>query len=161
VGSDVPCTLLYYIDGVLKDVATGSIMQPGNRLFHGRTMPPNVLRVSLAWTLEDCDNVMPPFKAMGDKDDKEPKVLKQCFSSIMLWLENQIHLGAGSTTPQITQSVGPGPSIHVAADPNPDMQMAQDPNDDDDDVNIDAYINTTHCDDLNNIEEPAAGPSEK
>jgi hypothetical protein len=34
----------------------------------------------------------------------------------------------------------PGPSSHVAADPNLDMQMAQDPNDDDD-VNVDAYIN--------------------
>jgi hypothetical protein len=35
----------------------------------------------------------------------------------------------------------PGPS-HVVADPDPHMQMAQDPNNDDDDVNIDAYINT-------------------
>jgi hypothetical protein len=97
---------------------------------------------------------------MGDKDDEEPKVPRHCFGSIMLWLENQIHLGAGSTTPQITLPVVSGPSSHVAADPNPDMQMAQDPNDDDD-VNIDAYINTAFYDDLNDIEEPAAGPSEK
>jgi hypothetical protein len=55
----------------------------------------------------------------------------------------------------------PGPSNHVAADPNHDMQMAQDPNNDDDDVNIDAFINTSYCDDLNNIEELASGPSEK
>jgi hypothetical protein len=42
------------------------------------------------------------------------------------------------------------------------MQMAQDPNDDDDDeVNVDAFINTAYCDDLNDIEEPALGPSEK
>jgi hypothetical protein len=56
----------------------------------------------------------------------------------------------------------PGPSNHVVADPNHDMQMAQDPNnDDDDDVNIDAFINTSYCDDLNNIEELAPGPLEK
>jgi hypothetical protein len=48
----------------------------------------------------------------------------------------------------------------VAADPNPDMQMAQDPNDDDN-VNVDGFINTAYCDDLNDIEESAAGPPEK
>jgi hypothetical protein len=111
--------------------------------------------------LEDYNNVMPPFKPMGDKDDEEPKVLKRCFGSIMIWLENQIHLGTGSTTPQITRPVGSGPSSHVVADPNPGMQMAQDRNNDDDDVNIDTYINTAYCDDLNDIEEPVAGPSEK
>jgi hypothetical protein len=38
------------------------------------------------------------------------------------------------------------------------MQMAQDPNDDDDEVDIDAYINTAYCDGLNDLEE---GPSDK
>jgi hypothetical protein len=53
----------------------------------------------------------------------------------------------------------PGPSSYVAADPNHDMQMAQNPNDDDDDeVNIDAFINTAYCDDN---KEPAPCPSEK
>jgi hypothetical protein len=98
---------------------------------------------------------------MGDEEDEEPKVLRRCFGYSMLWPENQIHLGVGSTTPQITPSVMPGLSSHVAADPNHDMQMAQDPNDDDDDeVNVDAFINTAYCDDLNDIEEPAPGPSE-
>jgi hypothetical protein len=96
---------------------------------------------------------------MGDEEDEEPKVLRQCFSYSMLWPENQIRLGVGSTTPQITPPVMPGPSSYVAADPNHDMQMAQDPNDDDDDeVNVDAFINTAYCDD---IEEPAPCPSEK
>jgi hypothetical protein len=72
----------------------------------------------------------------------------------MLWLESQIHLGAGSTAPQITSPVIPGPS-HVVADPDPDMQMAQDPNDDDDDqVDVDSYINTAYCDGLNVLEGP-------
>jgi hypothetical protein len=78
----------------------------------------------------------------------------------MLWLENQIRLGVGSTTPRITLPVMPGPSSPVAADPNHDMQMAQDPNNDDD-VNIDAFINTAYCDDLNDIEKLALGPLEK
>jgi hypothetical protein len=98
---------------------------------------------------------------MEDEEDEEPKVLRQCFGYSMLWLENQIRLGVGSTTPRITSPVMPGPSSHVAADPNHDMQMAQDPNDDDDEVNIDAFINTAYCDDLNNIEELVLGPSEK
>jgi hypothetical protein len=62
------------------------------------------------------------------------------------------------TTPRITPPVVPGQSSHVAADSDPDMHMAQDPNDDD--VNIDAFINTGYCDDLNDIEEPT-GPLEK
>jgi hypothetical protein len=74
----------------------------------------------------------------------------------MLWPESQIHLGAGSTTPRITPSIVLGPS-HVVVDPDPHMQMAQDPNDDDD-VNINDYINNAYCDDLNDIEE---GPSDK
>jgi hypothetical protein len=46
----------------------------------------------------------------------------------------------------------------VVADPDPDMQMAQDPNDDDDEVNVDAYIDTAYCDGLNDLEE---APSDK
>jgi hypothetical protein len=102
---------------------------------------------------------------MGGKDDEDPKVLRQCFGYSMLWPENQIRQGVGSTTPRITPPVMPRPSIHVADDSNNDMQMAQDPNDDDDDddddVNVDAFINTAYCDDLNDIEGPAPGPSEK
>jgi hypothetical protein len=71
----------------------------------------------------------------------------------MIWSECQIHLGAGSTTPRITPPVVPGPS-HVVADPDPDMQMAKDPNVDDDEVDIDAYINTAYCDGLNDLQGP-------
>jgi hypothetical protein len=99
---------------------------------------------------------------MGDEEDEQPKDLRQCYGYSMLWPENQIRLGVGSTTPQITPPVMSGPSCHVAGDPNHDMQMAQDPNDDDDDdVNVGAFINTAYCDDLNDIEEPVPGPSEK
>jgi hypothetical protein len=69
----------------------------------------------------------------------------------MLWLERQIRLWVGSTTPRITPPVVPGPS-HVVADPDPHMQMAHDPNDDDD-VNINDFINIAYYDDLNDIEE--------
>jgi hypothetical protein len=60
---------------MLKDVATGSIMQLGNRMFHGWQMPSNVLRVQVAQTLWDCDHVMPPFQPEGDEDE-EPKALR-------------------------------------------------------------------------------------
>jgi hypothetical protein len=45
----------------------------------------------------------------------------------------------------------------VVADPDADMQMAWDPNDDDE-VDVDAYINTAYYDVLNDLEE---GPSDK
>jgi hypothetical protein len=140
---------------MLKDVATGNIMQSGNRMFHGGQMPSNVLRVQVALTLRGCDHVMPPFQLEGDEDE-ELKALRQFFGHIMLWPKSQIRLGAGSTAPCITPPIMPGPS-HVVADPDPDMQMAHDPNDDDDDVDVDAYINTAYCDGLDDLE----GPSDK
>jgi hypothetical protein len=60
---------------MLKDVASGSIMQPGNRIFHGRQMPSNVLRVQVARMLQGCDHVMPPFQPEGDEDE-ETKALR-------------------------------------------------------------------------------------
>jgi hypothetical protein len=98
---------------------------------------------------------MPPFQPEGDEDE-EPKALRQCFGHIMLWPENKIRLGAGSTAPRITPPVVSGPS-HMVPDPDPDMQMAHDPNDDHDEVNVDAYINTAYCDGLDYLE----GPSDK
>jgi hypothetical protein len=83
MGADVPCTLLHYVDGMLKDVATGSIMHPGNKMFHGRPRPSNMLRVQVAWTLRGCDHVMPPFQPEGDGDEM-PKALIKCFGHIML-----------------------------------------------------------------------------
>jgi hypothetical protein len=49
----------------------GSIMQPGNRMFHGRPMPSNVLRVQVARMLRGCDHVMPPFQPKGDEDEEQ------------------------------------------------------------------------------------------
>jgi hypothetical protein len=116
-------------------------------MFHGRQMPSNVLRVQVAQTLRGCDHVMPPFQPEGDEDE-EPKALRQCFGHIMLWPESRICLGAGSTAPRITPPVVPRPS-HVVADPDPYMQMAQNPSNDD--VDVDAYINTAYCDGLNDL----------
>jgi hypothetical protein len=36
----IPCTLLHYVDGELKDVAKGAIVQLKHRKFHGATMAP-------------------------------------------------------------------------------------------------------------------------
>ena len=45
--ADVPCTLLHFVNNELVDVAKGKIVQPGNPLFHGTQMPPNLFRVQL------------------------------------------------------------------------------------------------------------------
>ena len=43
--ADVPCTLLHFVNNELVDVAKGKIVQPGNPLFHGTQMPPNLFSV--------------------------------------------------------------------------------------------------------------------
>ena len=43
--ADVPCTLLHFVGAELVDVAKGRIVQPGNPMFHGNSMPPTVYRV--------------------------------------------------------------------------------------------------------------------
>ena len=67
---DVPCTLLHFMGGELIDVAKGRIVQPGNRVFHGNPMPPNLFRVQLVRVLPGCDELLPLIRPAGaDEDD--------------------------------------------------------------------------------------------
>ncbi|MCL8557263.1 hypothetical protein NAB29_19295, partial [Proteus mirabilis] len=149
--ADVPCTLLHFVNNELVDVAKGKIVQPGNPLFHGTQMPPNLFRVQLVRVLPGCDELLPPIRPVG-ADDDDVMTLSACLSWPLLWPKSQIRLGAGDTTPKTTPPVVPAPSrphgktaatvpdIPMPLDPN--MHMAQDQNDDDDDTfaNVDQYF---------------------
>ena len=151
--ADVPCTLLHFVGGELVDVAKGKIVQPGNPLFHGTQMPPNLFRVQLVRVLPGYDELLPPIRPAG-ADEDDVMTLSACVSWPLLWPKSQIRLGAGDTTPQTRPPVVPAPSrphgktaatvpdIPMPLDPN--MHMAQDQNDDDDDddtfANVDQYF---------------------
>ena len=144
--ADVPCTLLHFVNNELVDVAKGKIVQPGNPLFHGTQMPPNLFRVQLVRVLPGCDDLLPPIRPVG-ADDEDMMTLSACLSWPLLWPKSQIRLGAGDTTPQTTPPVVPAPShgktaATLPSSADPDMHMAQDPDDDDDTIsNVDKYIN--------------------
>ena len=68
---DVPCTLLHFVGAELVDVAKGRIVQLGNRMFHGNPMPPIVYRVEVARVLPGCDELLPPIRPAGAREEDE------------------------------------------------------------------------------------------
>ena len=76
--TDVPCTLLHFVDGELIDVAKTRNVQPGNHVFHGNPMPPIVYRV-LVRVLPGCDDLSPPFRPPG-ADEDDVMTLSACLS---------------------------------------------------------------------------------
>ena len=87
----------------LVDVAKGKIVQPGNPLFHGTQMPPNLFRVQLVQVLPGCDEVLPLIRPIG-ADDDDVMNLSACLSWPLLWPKSQIRLGAADTTKDNTAS---------------------------------------------------------
>ena len=82
--ADVPCTLLHFVNNELVDVSKGKIVQPGNPLFHGTQMPPNLFRVQLVRVLPGCDELLPPIRPIG-ADDDDVMNLSACLSWPLLW----------------------------------------------------------------------------
>ena len=107
--ADVSCTLLHFVNNELVDVAKGKIVQPGNPLFHGTQMPPNLFRVQLVRVLLGCDELLPLIRPVG-ADDDDVMTLCACRSWPLLSPRSQIRLGAGDTTPKTTPPVVPAPS---------------------------------------------------
>ena len=104
----------------LVDVAKGKIVQPGNPLFHGTQMPPNLFRVQLVRVLPGCDELLPPIRPVG-ADDDDMMTLSACLSWPLLWPKSQIRLGAGDTTPQTRPPVVLAPSHGKNAATLPDL----------------------------------------
>ena len=97
--TDVPCTLLHFMDGELIDVAKARIVQPGSRVFHGNQMPPTIYRVQLVRVLPAFNDMLPLYRPHG-ADEDDVMTLTACIIWPMLWPKSQIRLGAGDTTPQ-------------------------------------------------------------
>ena len=146
------------MDGSLKDVAKGKIIQPACRTFHTNQMPDNVLRVKYDIVLPGCDNVRPPSEPQG-WDTEELATLRTGFNYMYLWPKSQIRLGTEEcrrTTPQQPTQPEQQPSQPVAEPAQPPApeffygdQMAQDPADDDnidvDNFNINDWIFTGYA----------------
>ena len=71
------CTLLHYVNGELKDVAKGKIVNPGNRMMHSVPMSDDIYRVVLLRTLPGCDDLETPIIPRGGDDDM---LLKYCYN---------------------------------------------------------------------------------
>ena len=96
--TDVPCTLLHFVNDELVNVAKGRIVQPGSRVFHCNQMPPIVYMVHLVRVLPGCDELLPPIQPVG-ADEEDLVTLSACMSWPLLWPKSQIRLGQG-TPPQ-------------------------------------------------------------
>src|SRR4051812_8645795 len=59
---DTPCILLQVVDGQLKEVSKGKILQPQNRMMHNRPMAPRVHRVQLSLVNSGYERVEPPIQ---------------------------------------------------------------------------------------------------
>ena len=118
--TDVPCTLLHFMNDELVDVAKGKIVQLGNPVFHGKPMPPTMYRVQLVQVLPGCDELLPPIRPAG-ADEDDLMTISACLSWPLLWPKSQIRLGAGDTTPKTTRPVVPAPSHGKTATTLPDM----------------------------------------
>src|ERR1041385_2563765 len=133
---DTPCILLQVVDGELKDVAKGKILQPQNRVMHNRPMAPEMHRVQISLVISGKERVEPPIQPPG-YDEDEPTVLNDCFVQIYLCPNTQMRLmtGEGGTTPRTTPVV-------VLPAPHDPSGAQQEDDDLDDDISADQLINT-------------------
>jgi hypothetical protein len=77
------------VDGELKDVAKGTIIQPNNTIMHHKEMVSEVFKVRLAQVLPGCENMDPPTQPQGAD---EHKTLAGCFGWVLTWPKTQIRL---------------------------------------------------------------------
>ena len=57
--ADIPCTILYDINGHKVDMGKTTIMNPKKQLFHSRPIAPDVFRVSVASVKPGHENLVP------------------------------------------------------------------------------------------------------
>ena len=109
-GSLVPCVLLHYVDGELKDVAKGSIIEPKKRVSHTVEMDNSLFTVSIARVLPGFESLAPPFQP--EDADGSQMGLGDCKTWTLLWPKSQIRVD-DDTTPEKTPPLGPAPPCHL------------------------------------------------
>jgi hypothetical protein len=121
---DTACVLLHNVaGGVLKDVATGVLIQPANRMMHTIPLDDVVMRVRLARVLSGFDDLDPPIQPQGAE---EHKTLVDCFGWPLTWPKTQIRLGTiGRTSGGATSILRPRPRAQppVVATTNRHQQL--------------------------------------
>jgi hypothetical protein len=68
---------LHFVDGELKDVAKGTIIQPNSTIMHHKEMVSEVFKVRLARVLPGCEDMDRPTQPQGAD---EHKTLEGCFA---------------------------------------------------------------------------------
>ena len=68
-----PCTILYNIGDQKVDVGKATIMKPKEPLFHGRPIPPDIFKVSVASVKSGHENL--PHLILVEDDDETPRRL--------------------------------------------------------------------------------------
>jgi len=74
------------------EVATGTLIQPSERIMHGSQMDPTVMKVKLVKIVPEYRDILPPFQPPGC-DEGDTMVLGDCTSWVMKWPKTQIRLG--------------------------------------------------------------------
>jgi hypothetical protein len=94
------------MDGELKLVAKGTLIQPESRTMHNNPMDDVVMKVKLARVLSRCDDIDPPYKLQGAE---EHKTLGGCHNWPMTWPKAQILFVGGGCTIDATSILRPRP----------------------------------------------------
>ena len=140
---DAKCTFLHHVDGVLKDVGKGSIVQPKGLMMHNKPIPAGWFQVRLVRAFKGCERIDPPRQPEGAEEHKD---LDGCCGWPLLWPKTQIRLAK--------EAPAAAPKVHpplIVANTKRHKQLAAhtpspQPNDVEvapkDDVDIDNYLNT-------------------
>jgi hypothetical protein len=67
-GESVPCTLLHFVNGELKDVAKGKIIALKSLTVHTRPLDPALFKISLALVLPRYEDLDPPVQPQGAEE---------------------------------------------------------------------------------------------
>ena len=97
---DAKCTFRHHVDGVLKDVGKGSIVQPKGLMMHNKPIPTGWFRVRLVRDCKGCKRIDPPRQPEGAEEHKD---LDGCCGWPLLWPKTQIRLAkeAPATAPKV------------------------------------------------------------
>ena len=79
---EVGCTLLLRVENELRDVATGSIIAPLQRVMHNLPLSPDVFRVHIDRVLSGYDDLYPPSQPAGADSEL---TLYGCLGYPMTW----------------------------------------------------------------------------
>ena len=115
VSQDANCTLLHKVDGVLRDVGKGTIIQPKGLMMHNKPIPAGWFRVKVVRALKGFERIDPPRQPEGAEEHKD---LEGCYGWPMLWPKMQILLAkddkARATAPKKVPLVVANTALHKA-----------------------------------------------